>query len=69
VLVAVSSYFVFKKSDALQQKVVDELLQRTRAEALLRQSEENLQITLNSIGDAVIATDCDGNIVRMNPVA
>lgn len=34
-----------------------------------RQSEENLQITLNSIGDGVIATDTDGHITRMNPVA
>lgn len=29
----------------------------------------NLEITLNSIGDAVIATDENGNITRMNPVA
>ena len=30
---------------------------------------ENLNITLNSIGDAVISTDLEGNIVNMNPVA
>jgi len=36
---------------------------------LLRESEEILSITLNSIGDAVIATDEKGSIVRMNPVA
>ena len=35
----------------------------------LEKSEENLQITLNSIGDAVIATDVSANIIRMNPVA
>jgi PAS domain S-box-containing protein len=35
----------------------------------LRQSEENLTITLNSIGDGVIATDAAGRVVRMNPVA
>lgn len=40
-----------------------------RAEEALRRSEENLRVTLDSIGDAVIATDTDGRIVRMNPVA
>lgn len=30
---------------------------------------ESLQITLNSIAEAVIATDISGNITRMNPVA
>ena len=35
----------------------------------LRASEENLAITLHSIGDAVMATDSEGQVVRMNPVA
>lgn len=35
----------------------------------LRRSEEDLRTTLDSIGDAVIATDAQGLIVRMNPVA
>ena len=35
----------------------------------LRESKENLSLTLNCIGDAVIATDCDGLITRMNPIA
>jgi len=35
----------------------------------LTQNEKNTSLTLNSIGDAVIATDVRGNIVRMNPVA
>jgi len=30
---------------------------------------ENLRITLNSIGDAVMATDTDGRVTHMNPVA
>lgn len=33
------------------------------------QAEENLLVTLNSIGDAVISTDNAGNVVHMNPVA
>ncbi|MCK4705230.1 MAG: PAS domain S-box protein, partial [Gammaproteobacteria bacterium] len=35
----------------------------------LRQNEEHLSLTLNSIGDAVITTDSENNILRMNPVA
>jgi PAS domain S-box-containing protein len=40
-----------------------------RTEEALRASEEDLRITLRSIGDAVIATDALGQITRMNPVA
>lgn len=36
---------------------------------LLEDSEERLSITLRSIADAVMATDMDGHITRMNPVA
>jgi two-component system, cell cycle sensor histidine kinase and response regulator CckA len=39
------------------------------AEAQLRKSEQNLAITLSSIGDAMIATDAVGRIVSLNPVA
>ncbi len=35
----------------------------------LKMEEENLRITLDSIGDGVIATDTDGNVTQINPAA
>jgi len=35
----------------------------------LRNSEENLSVTLNSIADAVLVTDANGLVTRLNPVA
>ena len=35
----------------------------------LHAEKELLQVTLNSIGEAVITTDCSGNITYLNPVA
>lgn len=49
--------------------VTRDITARRLAEAKLRLSEENLAITLQSIGDAVIATDAAGLITRMNPTA
>ncbi len=46
------------------------LLERlAKREQALQESEENLAITLDSIGDAVIATDTDGRVARINAVA
>lgn len=42
---------------------------RQRAEVAVAESEAELRITLNSIGDAVVATDASGCVTRMNPVA
>ncbi|MBN2704449.1 MAG: response regulator [Pontiellaceae bacterium] len=64
-LLATLEQRVATRTKALQQEIQD----RKRAERELRSSEENLRITLDSIGDAVIATDTDGKITRMNPVA
>ncbi|WP_022836911.1 PAS domain S-box protein [Salisaeta longa] len=43
--------------------------QERAMERALREREEYLSVTLNSIGDAVIATDPDGCITEMNAVA
>lgn len=45
------------------------ITERKQAEERLRHSEENLRATLDSIGDAVIATDTAGLITRLNPIA
>ncbi|CAK0761850.1 two-component system, sensor histidine kinase and response regulator [Gammaproteobacteria bacterium] len=47
-------------------RLLETLAQR---ETALKESEENLAITLHSIGDAVITTDLSGRVTRMNPAA
>ncbi len=42
---------------------------RARAEKRLRRTEMHLTQTLDSLADAVITTDRDGNVTRMNPAA
>jgi len=42
---------------------------RKRAEVLLSDEKEKAQVTLQSIGDAVITADADGRIEYLNPVA
>jgi PAS domain S-box-containing protein len=48
---------------------VEALLRTRRAEREARAQQELLQVTLNSIGDAVIATDAAGRVTFLNPVA
>jgi PAS domain S-box-containing protein len=46
-----------------------DITQRKRAEEALAAEKERLAVTLASIGDGVIATDIEGNVVLMNQVA
>lgn len=63
----------FKKSNKELQLLADVFkiatFERQQALSRLQEREQDLAVTLNSIGDAVIATDKDGNVTRMNPVA
>ncbi|MDO8311762.1 MAG: response regulator [Sideroxyarcus sp.] len=43
--------------------------QLQQANITLQVSEEKLAVTLNSIGDAVIATDAEGRVTLLNPLA
>jgi PAS domain S-box-containing protein len=49
------------------QKETHKQLQRTNL--ILQISEEKLAVTLNSIGDAVIATDAEARVTLLNPLA
>ena len=46
-----------------------DISRQVAAEQALKLSEKNLETTLNAIGDAVIATDTQQRIIRMNPIA
>ena len=60
--------FVAERGDEMRRRSEAEG-NRLAAERALAESEENLAITLHSIGDAVIATDADGQVTRMNLTA
>ncbi len=49
--------------------VLQNITDRKEAEHALTAEREWLNVTLRSVGDAVIATDVDGVVVLMNPVA
>ncbi|WP_051273114.1 PAS domain S-box protein [Desulfotruncus alcoholivorax] len=49
--------------------IYSDITQRKRAEEELFKQKEQLAVTLNSIGDAVIAVDMLGRITLINPVA
>lgn len=50
-------------------KIARDIGREMKARELLQESEELFRVTLGSIGDAVIATDCEGRITFINPEA
>lgn len=58
-----------KLAEAANQELTKEISQRKRVEQALFREKELAQITLHSIGDAVITTDAAGYIQSLNPVA
>ena len=61
--------YIYKLPSGEIVAVYDDVSERKQMEEALQESEKNLSITLNSIGDAVIATDTKGCVTRMNPIA
>lgn len=57
------------KNQPAVQGVYYDITERKRAEAALAKEKELLMVTLRSIGDGVITTDVDGNIILMNKIA
>lgn len=49
--------------------LITDITARKLAEEALFNEKESIRITLNSIGDAVIATDVDGKVTFLNPIA
>ena len=68
-VVATAGRFTNEAGDRFKVTTVLDITDRKRAERELAKREEYLSVTLNSIGDAVIATDTAGCITRMNDVA
>ena len=58
-----------KKRLGISARLIGQIVARAMSEDARKKSEENLRITFESIGDAVIAVDTQGRIARMNPVA
>lgn len=50
-------------------ELIKEIVLRKQAENYLKQEKERLSVTLQSIGDGVIATDKDSNVILTNKVA
>jgi PAS domain S-box-containing protein len=57
------------RMEKMEAEIYQRAQEAVRANEKLRDSEENLSVTLNSIGDAVLTTDAKGRVTRLNPSA
>lgn len=58
-----------ERMEKMEAEIYQRAQETNRANDKLRNSEENLSVTLNSIGDAVLTTDAAGRVTRLNPSA
>jgi PAS domain S-box-containing protein len=61
-----------KQAEEGARRLLEEAAARRAAEehaAVVREERERLRVTLHSIGDGVIATDAEGRVTLLNPVA
>ena len=49
--------------------IIQDITERKQAEETLFHEKERAQVTLQSIGDAVITTDAEGHVTYLNPIA
>ena len=75
-LVGIDKWFrasIIYRTDCFSQKmytiVSSDITEKIEAERAIFEEKERLQVTLRSIGDAVITTDNNGKIVSLNPIA
>ena len=72
ILMVCISYLILHLNRArstLEQRVLQRTVEMEKHITNRMRMEENLKLTLDSIGDGVISTDREGRIIRMNPVA
>lgn len=62
-------YIVKPFVDKELQSTIEVAVYKQRADRQVKESQQWLETTLNSIGDGVIATDMDGRVTFINPVA
>ncbi|MFQ5975368.1 MAG: PAS domain S-box protein [Candidatus Hydrothermarchaeales archaeon] len=62
-------YIIKPFEDRELRATIEMALYKHRIEKRLKESEEWLSTTLRSIGDALIATDTEGRVIFLNPVA